>query len=202
MARLQVRCHTCGSRVDLQMSELEVREIHKNGYQFRPCRVCRGSTRHDFLSNLEDNSQVGLSVRELVEDKPLAGRVFVIDDDLDIRTVLAKTLTGAGYEVVTAESGRDAMSLLAREDFDAILSDVRMPELDGPSLFRFLEQHLPATKNRIIFVTGDSSNPDTMKFLGESGRPFLPKPVNLAQLLALVEAVIATAGGGSPAPSS
>ena len=201
MARIHVRCHTCGSRAEIDVNPGEARDLHQTGYAFRPCRVCRGSTRHDFLTDSPDQSQLGISVREIVEEKPPAGRVFVIDDDPDIRTVLGKTLTGAGYEVVTAESGRDAMTVLAREDFEAILSDVRMPELDGPSLFGFLEKHLPAAKNRVIFVTGDTSNPDTMRFLGESGRPYLSKPVNLAKLLALVEAVIATAGGSPPAGS-
>lgn len=201
MARVQVRCHTCGSRAEIQIGELEARDLHKNGYQFRPCRVCRGSTRHDFLSDRKEHQEVGRSVRALEQEKAPCGRILVIDDDPDIRTVLRKTLTAAAYEVVTAETGRDAVSVLAREDFEAILSDVRMPELDGPSLFRFLEEHMPAAKNRVIFVTGDTSNQETMTFLGSSGRPFLPKPVNLAQLLALVEAVIATAPGPPPAES-
>lgn len=199
MARIQIRCHSCGSRAEIEVNPEEARDLHQTGYAFRPCRVCRGSTRHDFVGDSPDQSQLGFRVRELAEEKQPAGRVFVIDDDPDIRIVLGKTLTGAGYEVVTAESGRDAMSVLAREDFDAILSDVRMPELDGPSLFKFLEKHLPAAKARVIFVTGDTSNPETMRFLAESGRPHVTKPVNLAQLLALVEAVIATATGQSPA---
>ncbi len=201
MARLQVRCHSCGSRVDAEVNEAEARELHQTGYAFRPCRTCRGSTRHDFLADSPDQSQLGRSVRDLEADKPRAGRVLVIDDDPDIRTVLAKSLTAAGYEVVTAESGRDAVGLLAREDFEIVLSDVRMPELDGPSLFHFLEKHLPATKNRVIFVTGDTSNQETLRFLGESGRPHLTKPVNLAKLLAVVEAVIATATGLPPRES-
>ena len=201
MAHLQVRCHSCGSRVEVDVNDAEARDLHETGYAFRSCRICRGSTRHDFLSDSPDQSQLGLSVRDLALDKPPAGRVLLIDDDSDIRTVLRKSLTAAGYEVVTAETGRDAVSLLAREDFDAILSDVRMPELDGPSLFHFLEQHLAAAKDRVIFVTGDTSNMETMKFLGGTGRPFLPKPVNLAQMQALVEAVIATATGASPPKS-
>lgn len=201
MARVQVRCHTCGSRVEIDVNPPEVRDLHQVGYVFRACRVCRGSTRHDFLSDSPDQSQLGLSVRDLEIDKPAAGRVLVIDDDPDIRTVLGKALTGAGYEVVTAETGRDAVGVLAREDFGVILSDVRMPELDGPSLFRFLEQHLPAAQNRVIFVTGDASNQETMRFLGESGRPYLSKPVNLAKLLAVMEAVIAMVSGPPPAES-
>ncbi len=183
------------------MNPAEARELHQTGYAFRPCRICRGSTRHDFLSDSPEQSQLGLSVRDLEADKPPAGRVLVIDDDADIRVVLAKALAGAGYEVVTAESGRDAVGLLAREDFEIVVSDVRMPELDGPSLFRFLAKHLPLTKNRVIFVTGDTSNQETLRFLAESGRPHLTKPVNLAMLQAMVEAVIATATGLPPRES-
>jgi len=201
MARIQVRCHSCGSRAEIEVNPSEAGDLYQTGYSFRPCRTCRGSTRHDFLSDSPDQSQLGLSVRDLAVEKPTAGRVLVIDDDPAIRTVLQKTLTGAGYEVVTAETGRDAIGVLAREDFEAILSDVRMPELDGPSLFRFLEQHLAEAKNRVIFVTGDTSNQETMRFLGECGRPHLTKPVNLAQLLAVVEAVITMASGSPPAAS-
>lgn len=201
MARIQVRCHSCGSRAEIEVNAAEARELHQTGYAFRPCRTCRGSTRHDFLADSPDQSQLGLSVRDLEADKRGGGRILVIDDDPDIRTVLQKALTGGGYEVVTAETGRDAVGVLAREDFEAIISDVRMPELDGPSLFKFLEQHLAGAKNRVIFVTGDTSNQETMRFLGESGRPHLTKPVNLAKLLAVVEAVITVAADEPPTAS-
>ncbi len=199
MSRAQIRCHTCGSRSELEVGEMEMQALRQRGYIFRSCRICRGSTRHDFHSESDGYEEVGSSLRQLDAEAATRGRVLVIDDDAEIRIILSKALGSAQFEVVTAGTGREAVSLLARDDFDAILSDIRMPELDGRKLFAFLEEHLPESKQRVVFITGDTSSEETMVFLGETGRPYLPKPVDIPMLLVLVEQVIAST---SPPPSA
>ncbi|MBI1958577.1 MAG: hypothetical protein HYS36_05035, partial [Candidatus Rokubacteria bacterium] len=58
----------------------------------------------------------------------------------------------------------------------AILSDIKMPELDGPGLYRELERRHPDLASRVIFLTGDRLAPGTAEFLGRTGAPVLTKP--------------------------
>jgi CheY-like chemotaxis protein len=189
MPVVQVRCHTCGTRVQVTLGDTEARALRTNRTMFRSCRICRGTTRHELL---REDSSGALRQPEFEVDLPDRKRILVIDDDPGVRTILSSALGAAGFDVVPAESGRDALSMLVRDEFDVILTDVHMAELDGRQLFAFLGEHLSQYKERVIFITGDTSNPETMIFLGETGRPFLSKPLDLPQLVATVEQLIAS----------
>jgi DNA-binding response OmpR family regulator len=116
-------------------------------------------------------------------------RVLLIDDDESILKIIGKALTASDCDVETADSARDAAMLLARGDYDAIISDIRMPNFDGTQLFQFLEKHLPDYKNRVIFLTGDTGNPATLEFLEKTGAPYLTKPIEIDDLLRLLRTV-------------
>jgi PAS domain S-box-containing protein len=103
-------------------------------------------------------------------------RVLVVDDEPDIREALADILQGAGHQVSTASSGRDALQRLERERYDAILTDVRMPGLDGRDLYREIERAWPALASRVAFVTGDTLASSLREFVSHSGRPVIEKP--------------------------
>jgi len=64
-----------------------------------------------------------------------------------------------------------------------------MPELDGRQLFEFLDQNIPEARARVIFITGETSNPETRDFLESTGQPYLPKPVELPLLFVLLESI-------------
>jgi len=115
------------------------------------------------------------------------GRILLIDDDDAILSILGKALGKEQFELEMATSGRDAVTRLARGDYDVIISDIRMPGLDGRELFRFLDEHLPEAKERVVFITGDIGNPDTVAFLQEANRPYLAKPLDIAALLEIVK---------------
>src|SRR5207302_2364828 len=70
---------------------------------------------------------------------PRQGHVLVVDDDLELANVLAAALRAVGHEVEIAANGVDALAALERGRFDVILSDVRMPKLDGPGLYREIQ---------------------------------------------------------------
>jgi DNA-binding response OmpR family regulator len=78
-----------------------------------------------------------------------------------------------------ATSARQAVMLPARGDYDLILPDVRMSEFDGKQLFRFLDEHMPKYRNRLILLTGDTGNPETMLFLEKNRTPYLTKPLDI-----------------------
>lgn len=155
------------------------------GYLTRFCRECRGNTRWDQIESL---TSVHLADTEPGEE--LRGRVLLIDDDEDILLVIGKALSKEQFDLETANSARKAVQLLARGDYDVVLSDIRMPDFDGKQLFQFLEEHLPEMKDHVIFLTGDTGNPKTLEFLQKVKRPYLPKPIDIPALLELVRQYI------------
>jgi two-component system NtrC family sensor kinase len=119
---------------------------------------------------------------EAAEAAPQA-RVLVVDDEPEIAELLRAYLEADGYEVATAESGAVALALLAEARFDAIVSDLRMPDTDGAALWREVKLQHPPLARRMLFVTGDTLSPGARGFLAETGCPWLDKPFTKAELL-------------------
>ena len=117
-------------------------------------------------------------------------RVLVVDDEAEIADMMRTMLDVAGYEVATAESGAVALELLDTARFDFIISDLRMPDMDGAELWREVRARVPALAQRMLFVTGDALSTDAQRFLAETGCRSLDKPFTRAGLLAAVQAVL------------
>ncbi|GAB4367946.1 MAG: hypothetical protein Kow00114_26930 [Kiloniellaceae bacterium] len=123
-----------------------------------------------------------------------AAAILIIDDEPDVAQMLGDILTAQGHRVVTAASGQKALRLLEGQRFDVILSDVRMPELDGPSLYATLERTQPALLKRTAFVSGDTLSPSARVFLQRVKRPFIEKPFTLEEVRNLVARILDEAG--------
>jgi PAS domain S-box-containing protein len=106
--------------------------------------------------------------------KPLA--VLVVDDEAAVRDMLSEILRDAGHSVVTAVSGRDALARLGVAHYDVILTDIRMPELDGRDLYREIEARWPERAARVVFLTGDTLSSTSRNIAAESGCPVMEKP--------------------------
>lgn len=119
-------------------------------------------------------------------DDTRATKVLVVDDEADIADLMRSMLEGAGHEVVTAESGAVALEMLEMVQFDAIVSDLRMPDMDGAALWRAVRERDPALATRMLFVTGDTLSPAARRFLDEARCPSLDKPFSKEDLLARV----------------
>jgi PAS domain S-box-containing protein len=120
-----------------------------------------------------------------------AGRelaVLVVDDEAEIADLLRAMLEEAGHEVSTAESGLVALELLDMARFDAIVSDLRMPDMDGAELWRQVRERHPGLADRMVFVTGDMLSASAQAFLDRSGCARLDKPFSKEALLAQVQA--------------
>ena len=89
---------------------------------------------------------------------------------------LTQRLQRDGHTVDTAANGRLALMQLQERAYDLILCDLRMPELDGPGLYRALESRYPELCQRFIFLTGDTLNPETQTLGLQPGVPHLVKP--------------------------
>ena len=124
-------------------------------------------------------------------DTPPA-RLLVVDDEPEITDLMRQMLEAAGHEVATADSGALALALLDSARFDAIISDLRMPDMDGAALWRAVRQQQPALARRMVFVTGDTLSAGARQFLDDTGCAHLDKPFARADLLAQVARVLQT----------
>ncbi|MBX3625685.1 MAG: PAS domain S-box protein [Rhizobacter sp.] len=123
-------------------------------------------------------------------DAALQTRVLVVDDESEITELMRDILEAAGYEVATAESGAVALALLETARFDAIVSDLRMPDMDGATLWREIDQHHPKLSRRMLFVTGDTLSPGAREFLRNARCAGLDKPFSKGDLLAAVARLV------------
>lgn len=116
--------------------------------------------------------------------------ILVIDDEPSVAHGLRLLLRRDGYVVETAANGRLALAKLQARPYDLLVSDLRMPELDGPSLYRTLEGQYPHLLQRVIFLTGDTLNPETRLFLEQSAVPCLTKPCTVAEIRHAIQEVL------------
>jgi signal transduction histidine kinase/sensor domain CHASE-containing protein/ActR/RegA family two-component response regulator len=113
--------------------------------------------------------------------------ILIVDDEPGITSALAYLLSRDGYVVDTASNGRVALEKLDERVYDLILCDLRMPELDGPGLYREVEQHCPPLLQRIVFLTGDTLSSETRIFLDSADMPYLSKPFRAADVRRVVQ---------------
>ncbi len=116
-------------------------------------------------------------------------RVLVVDDEPHILHYMHATLEAWGHIPVVARNGRDGLELADREQFDLVISDLRMPELGGREFYEELVRRNPGLAARLVFSTGDTVRGDTLAFLESLDRPYLHKPFSLAELRNLLAAV-------------
>jgi PAS domain S-box-containing protein len=107
-------------------------------------------------------------------------RVLVVDDEASVRVSLQRYLSGKGHQVETTASGEDALVRLKGSKYDAVIVDMRMPDLSGEQLFERLRSTDPSHAERVIFTTGDLVNEQMRRFLDGTGRPCVPKPFEFA----------------------
>jgi two-component system NtrC family sensor kinase len=130
---------------------------------------------------------------EPARERPAGARhsILVVDDEPDIAEILAELLGADGHRVDVAASGREAMERVRDRDYDLILSDLRMPDLDGQSLYRRLERERPQLLERVVFITGDTLGLGIGDFVEASGRPCIEKPFTPEDVRAAIDEVLA-----------
>lgn len=126
-----------------------------------------------------------------VSDRPVkAYRILIVDDDPDVREVLGDMLVLQGHDVIDAASGKIALDMLAKYDFDCVLTDLRMPDMDGPQLFAAIKKDYPDMEKCTGFVTGNNLSEPVRKFLDQCGQPSLGKPFLPEELQAFLDGLI------------
>ena len=132
--------------------------------------------------------KIGAATQKPVADLTGTGTILLVEDEPDVRSLNARALTQRGYTVLAAANGREALEVFESQNgaIDLVVSDVMMPEMDGPTLAKELRSRNPSLK--IIFVSGyaeDALDKDL------SATTFLSKPLSLKQLVAAVKETMA-----------
>lgn len=127
-----------------------------------------------------------------VSSPAVTARVVIVDDDDYVRELTEMVLVGAGHSVRATANGLEALRWLEEEPWDLLILDLRMPEIDGPTLYREVLARWPTAAAHVLFISGVAEMPhddDTGKTLNV---PVLFKPFTLKELRAAVACVLAT----------
>lgn len=122
-------------------------------------------------------------------DAPRPWRVLVVDDEALVGRTIERVLRP--HQVTAVTSGREALDLLADgQDFDAVVSDLAMPEMSGMEFYLSLVERHPHLAPRVVFVTGSASAADARAFLAGVANECLDKPFDLQDLRDAIRRVV------------
>lgn len=134
---------------------------------------------YDHILNGDDwNAESGNDSRPL--------NVLVVDDEPMVVEFLSRVLSEFGHTVVAAESGDAVLEMDNLERFDLIILDVRMPGVGSETLFDHIQGLPYGVSDRVVYITGDATNPDTRAFIDKTGSQVLTKPFTIEDLLTVV----------------
>jgi DNA-binding NtrC family response regulator len=116
--------------------------------------------------------------------------ILIVDDEPEVASILAEILAEDDHRVDTADNGIEALDKLRDGAYDLIISDLKMPHLDGPGLYREVARRHPDMVRRMIFVTGDTLGPESAEFLRRSAAPTFGKPFEPDDVRRVIEQIL------------
>ncbi len=117
--------------------------------------------------------------------------VLVIEDEPSVLSFVKAALERSGYSVATVATGAEALGMLERENYLGVVSDMRTPGgVDGADVHAWIAARKPELASRVIFITGDIVNEETVATLRRTGAPCVEKPFRVQQLLEIVKKVL------------
>ncbi|HIK26682.1 MAG: response regulator transcription factor [Oscillatoriaceae bacterium SKYG93] len=114
-------------------------------------------------------------------------RLLLIDDDPNLILLVKDYLEFRGYEVITAENGREALEILEKENPDMIICDVMMPEMDGYSFVKHVRENPRTNWIPVLFLSAKGQSQDRIKGLNTGADVYMVKPFEPEELVAQVE---------------
>jgi two-component system NtrC family sensor kinase len=138
-------------------------------------------------------SPAGKTARDCVASAPLHGKILVVEDEPTVARLIADVLGEEGHPVDAVLDSREGLLLAQKGVYDLVICDLRMPHLDGQGFYRQLKRQGGLHEQRLIFVTGDTLSPHTVKFLRSSGVPYLAKPFRVEELKEIVQRALLAA---------
>lgn len=134
------------------------------------------------------NQRTGVLENENDERSAVGGRVLVVDDDVGVRKAYERWLRSRGHDVVEVANGLDAVKRAREQNFEVVVSDVHMPDLDGVELLRKL--HESDSDLPVLLISADPDVASALKAVEYGAFEYLSKPVDLGQLEASVARAI------------
>jgi len=119
----------------------------------------------------------------------MAKRVIIVDDSIDVRRVLRMTLEQEGYEVIEADSGRQALEIYPEDHVDMLITDLNMPDMDGIELIKEVRKKPGARFMPIIMLTGETQPEKKQEAKNAGATGWIAKPFRIEQLLAVVRMI-------------
>lgn len=155
-------------------------------------KVGQGTTFSIYLPIIlvEDESQPEVSVEQF--DKIAFKKILLVDDEPSILIILERLL-GSDNQIVKAQSGRAALDIILAQDgnFDFMVCDLSMPDVNGADLYRFIHSNYPSLADRMIFITGGIFTSSLDEFISTVKNPTIEKPFTKEQLLKAANTVLA-----------
>ncbi len=116
--------------------------------------------------------------------------ILIVDDSASIRQVVSMTLKGAGYEVIEACDGRDALGKLNGQRVHLMISDVNMPNMDGLSFLKEVKARPEYKFTPVIMLTTESSEDKKLQGQAAGAKAWMVKPFQPQQMLAAVSKLV------------
>ena len=120
--------------------------------------------------------------------QPASLPVLLIEDEPGVMAYVRAALERSGYSVVTTESAADGLEMLKSGAFLGVVSDMRTPGgVDGADVHAWLVKNRPELSTKIVFITGDIANDETVATLRQTGAPCVEKPFRVQQFISVVQ---------------
>ena len=109
-------------------------------------------------------------------------KVLIIEDEPSIRNVLYVLVAGLGYDVDAASDAQQALSMIGRDQFDAVLLDLRASQLPAEQMVCAITELRPSLVGRVLVITGEVADPDTLAMLERCALPHVPRSRVVSEL--------------------
>ena len=123
-------------------------------------------------------------------DAAQGATVLLVEDEAALAAAVSEALTDAGLVVHHAPDGQEALTRVRKGVYDLVICDLKMPRVDGMTVYRAMVEFAPDRARKVIFVTGDVAGTDAERFLEATGCRWLAKPFRLSDLLRTVRDVL------------
>ncbi|HHN65804.1 MAG TPA: sigma-54-dependent Fis family transcriptional regulator [Nitrospirae bacterium] len=115
----------------------------------------------------------------------MKGRVLVIDDEAIVRVSCERVLKPEGYEVMVTSRGDEAIELLEKEKYDVVLTDLKMPDMDGMEVLRIIKERWPDIQ--VVIITGYGTISTAVQAIKMGAYEYIEKPFTPQDILEVVE---------------
>jgi len=120
--------------------------------------------------------------------------LLIIEDEAPVQAFLRAALERNGYKIVLATSGAEGLQLLKQQTFAGVVSDMRTPGgVSGDDVHAWLKDNRPELIGKVLFITGDIVNEETMQTLQKTGVPCIEKPFRVQELVSALKKVLGDA---------